>query len=197
MRPSQLLDVGFAAHRRITRTIRCLADDEFEQPSLLPGWTRAHVIAWLALKSQSHVLLFAAQTAGVGDSRGQFPDGYDQSEAIRAELARGPAGLRDGLDVALAELENAWDQLPGHLWTAKSVTSAGRRSMIEIVGRHLRDVEVHHVDLDAGYSPAEWPAEFVDLELGKRLRDLPGRTDSPVLLAWLLGRSPAPDLRPW
>jgi maleylpyruvate isomerase len=69
--------------------------------------------------------------------------------------------------------------------------------MVEIVSRHLRDVEVHHVDLDLGYRPSDWPAIFVEHELGKRVRALPERADHADLLAWLIGRAPAPDLGPW
>ena len=69
--------------------------------------------------------------------------------------------------------------------------------MAEIVTHHLRDVEVHHVDLDLGYRPSDWPAKFVEGELAKRLRALPDRADHADLLAWLLGRAPAPELGPW
>jgi maleylpyruvate isomerase len=69
--------------------------------------------------------------------------------------------------------------------------------MAEIVGHHLRNVEVHHLDLDIGYGPEGWPPAFVEAELAKRLRDLPGRTEHANLLAWLLDRAPAPDLGPW
>ncbi len=74
----------------------------------------------------------------------------------------------------------------------------GPRTMAEIVGHHLRNVEVHHVDLDIGYLPSDWPAELVDAELPRRLRSLPGRAPDADLLAWLLGRAPAPELTgPW
>ena len=69
--------------------------------------------------------------------------------------------------------------------------------MTEFVERHLRDVFVHHADLDVGYGPRNWPAAFVTKELPKRLQDLPGRADPSDILAWLLGRSTAPELAPW
>ncbi len=47
--------------------------------------------------------------------------------------------------------------------------------MSEIVAHHWRDVVVHHVDLDLGYRPSDWPANFVEGELAKRLRALPDR----------------------
>jgi maleylpyruvate isomerase len=69
--------------------------------------------------------------------------------------------------------------------------------MSQIADRHLRDVEVHHVDLDIGYGPSNWPEIFVTTEFAKRHTDLPGRASHHELLAWLLGRSDAPDLEPW
>jgi maleylpyruvate isomerase len=69
--------------------------------------------------------------------------------------------------------------------------------MREIVSRHLRDVEVHHVDLDIDYQPTDWPELFVEGELAKRLAGLPDRASHAALLAWLLGRADAPALGPW
>lgn len=76
--------------------------------------------------------------------------------------------------------------------------AAGLRTMGEIVGHHLRNVEVHHVDLDIGHRPSVWPATLVEGELSKRLRSFPDRADHAEILAWLLGRAPAPELTgPW
>ena len=69
--------------------------------------------------------------------------------------------------------------------------------MSEIVTHHVRNVELHHVDLDIGYRPSDWPANFVEGELAKRLRALSDRADHADLIAWLLGRAPAPELGPW
>lgn len=66
--------------------------------------------------------------------------------------------------------------------------------MVEIVAHHLRNIEVHHVDLDIGYRPADWPSILNDGELPKRLQSLPDRADHAQILAWLLGRAPpAPE----
>lgn len=75
--------------------------------------------------------------------------------------------------------------------------AAGPRSMTEIVSHHLRNIEVHHVDLDIGYSASDWPPVFLDGELGRRLRSLRDRADDSQLLLWLLDRGPAPKLSPW
>jgi maleylpyruvate isomerase len=195
MQPTAFISVCVAGHHRVVQTVDRLDDDAFERPSLLPGWSRGDVVAWLALKSRSHA--YVLDGAMVGEVRSQFPDDYDQPSTVRREACLGATHLRAALTAALSELEAAWDRLPDHLWTSAGITTAGQRSMAEIVARHLRDLEVHHVDLDAGYTPSDWPAEFVELELAKRLRDLDRRADRATLLAWLLGRCPAPELGPW
>ncbi len=191
----ELVAACLDGHRRVLDTIDRVNDDELTYPSLLPGWSRADVIAWLALKSQSHSHLFGGPAAG--EVRSQFPEGYEQAEMIRGEIVRGATHLRSTLAVSFSDLEEAWARLPDGLWDSQGVTSAGRRSMTDIVARHLRDVEVHHVDLGAGYSIVDWPAQFVDTEFTKRLPDLGGRAERAALLAWLLGRGPAPELGPW
>ena len=57
--------------------------------------------------------------------------------------------------------------------------------MAEIVSHHLRNVEVHHVDLDIldiGYLAADWPEAFVEGELARRLGALADRAAGRVLV---------------
>jgi maleylpyruvate isomerase len=44
------------------------------------------------------------------------------------------------------------------------------------------EVEIHHVDLGAGYQPGDWPAGFARAGLARVAGDLAGRPDVPVLL---------------
>jgi maleylpyruvate isomerase len=67
-----------------------------------------------------------------------------------------------------------------------------------------REVEVHHVDLGTGYSPEDWPEEYLRRELPRLLATIPDRltqaTERRRFLAWLTGRAPSPgplDLAPW
>lgn len=63
--------------------------------------------------------------------------------------------------------------------------------------RRWREVEVHLVDLGLGVSPADWSSGLVDRALPRLIDGLIHRTDQRELMAWLLGRRPAPELRAW
>lgn len=195
MRPDADLATCHASHRRLLGTLAPLADDDLRAPSRLPGYSRAHVVTHLANKTRAHARLFDG--AAAGEVRRLHPEGHDADRAADAGADRSAAELHADLARSFTLLEAAWDALDDARWGCQGIMTAGPRSMTEIVGHHLRDVEVHHVDLDLGYRPSDWPAAFVERELAKRLRDLPARADAADLLAWLLGRSPAPELGPW
>ena len=196
MRPRDAIEAVTAGHRQIATAVASLDDDGMRQPSLLPGWSRARVIAHLAHKSRSHVLVIEAARAGsLGN---QYPDGQDVADVESEAWSQRPTDELVGLLVdGFAALEDAWAQTPDDAWTRRGISSAGPRSMLEFVERHMRDVFVHHVDLAIGYRPSDWPLVFVNTELPKRLRDLRTRAEPSALLAWLLGRTAAPELSGW
>lgn len=161
----------------------------------MPGYKRGDVIAHLVNKADAHTVIFGGPPAG--QVRRLHREGYDPDAAADATAKRCVVDLRRNLEQAIGRLEAAWDALDDALWDRTAIMSAGPRTMVEIVGHHLRNVEVHHVDLDIGYTVADWSDVFVEGELTKRLRALPERADHAELLAWLLDRAPAPPLKPW
>lgn len=132
-----------------------------------------------------------------GEIRQLHADGFDADLAADAGAGRSAVELRADLEQSFALLEAQWDDLDDARWDEQGIMQAGPRTMAEIISHHLRNVEVHHVDLDIGYRASDWPSVFVEGELAKRLRALPDRADHADLLAWLLDRAPAPVLMPW
>jgi maleylpyruvate isomerase len=196
MKPDADVLCCVAAHTTLLAALAPLTDEDFRLPSLLPRYSRAHVVTHLANKARAHVWVFGGPPAG--EVRRLHPDGYDADREAEVGASRSAAELRADLAHSLELLEATWNGLEAALWHHQAIMTAGPRTMAEIVGHHLRNVEVHHVDLDIGYAPADWPAQFVEGELSKRLRGLPDRVDHAELLAWLLGRSSPPDLQgPW
>jgi maleylpyruvate isomerase len=56
-----------------------------------------------------------------------------------------------------------------------------------VLVRRLSEVEIHHVDLAAGYSPDDWPADFVAGALPRVAGSFAGRDDAPRCLIWAAG----------
>src|SRR3954447_9459423 len=86
------LEVSAAA---LNRTVDALSAEDLAAPSLLPGWSRAHVVAHLALNGEA----MAAVVDGVG--RGETPAMYGSDEQRNAEIDElaevEPSELRDRL----------------------------------------------------------------------------------------------------
>lgn len=209
------------AYERLMRTVRGLDADAFALPSLLPGWTRGHVLTHLARNADSHVrLLNAAAEDRIVE---QYPGGAEgRASAIEEGAKRDAAATVADLERASTALFDVWDRLPPEAWTRRAATNWGDRQAWETAWSRWREIEVHHVDLGAGFQARDWPAELVDAQLpsavetlGKRLpadtrvtmssggwRALAGSGATRVtvegtraeILAWILGRAEAAPL---
>lgn len=92
-------------------------------------------------------------------------------------------------------------------WSGSLQWLSGRRPAPAGPISRWREIEIHRIDLDLGYSVADWSAEFVDFHLARELPRLTARAphqavpDLPPaqLLGWLVGRGAPglPPLPPW
>ncbi|HEY8822425.1 MAG TPA: maleylpyruvate isomerase N-terminal domain-containing protein [Dermatophilaceae bacterium] len=130
---------------------------DFRAPSLLPRYSRGHVVTHIANKSKAHVLIFGGPAAG--EIRQLHPVGYDPDLAADLAASRSAAELRSDLAQCFSLLEATWDAFDDILWDRQGIMAAGARTMAEIVAHHLRNVEVHRVDLDIGHRPSDWPPD--------------------------------------
>ena len=153
----QLSDQIDHATQRLLGTAREIADSELRQPSLLPGWTRAHVLAHLARGADAmrHLL--------VGARSGRGPPRLRQRAGVggRHRAHRGPGHKELAADVAASAmaLRTIGRQLPDDAWRFPlRLRDSGPFPAAEVLTRRLVEVELHHGDLGAGYGPADWPA---------------------------------------
>lgn len=128
-----------------------LTQAELAAPSLLPGWSRAHVIAHVA----GNAAAFARAVAG--GAEGKAVPMYE-SRALRdaeiEERAAWPAAdLLELLDECTRSLTDVWHGLTPAQWDLDFVNGQGARTSLRssVVAR-VREVWIHLVDLD---SPAE------------------------------------------
>jgi maleylpyruvate isomerase len=165
----QLYDQIDDATQRLLGTARVITEPDLRQPSLLPGWTRAHVLAHLARNAD------AMRTLLVGARTGQDRPAYPSSEARDADIERGAAQeakdlAADVADSAMA-LRTIARQLPDQAWACSvRVPGSARFPAVQLLTRRLVEVELHHCDLAAGYNPADWPDSFASLELEEPMR---------------------------
>jgi len=194
-RPSETLLACAASHARLVADVANMSENNVREPSRLPNWSRAHLITHLARNADSFSWL--VDGARLGERRQQYPEVGMRDRDIAAGSTRSKSELYEDLALALEGLEVAWSKLGDDQWTIVQDGSSGELEMSEIVFRRLREVEIHHVDLDVGYSASDWPALYVEGELRRQLERLRGRADHTSLVAWLVGRSDVPEFDPW
>ena len=149
-----------AATARLLRSVEAMADDTLAGPSLLPGWTRGHVLAHVARNADGLVNLLTWARTGVETP--QYPSQEVRDADIEAGAGRPRAEHLDDLRASAARFRAAAQTLPEDRREFRVRVRGGRTLPArDLVWARLREVEIHHVDLDAGYAPADWPRGFV------------------------------------
>ena len=145
----------------LNRTVDELSAEELAEPSLLPGWSRAHVVAHLALNGVA--------MAGVVDevARGQTPAMYESDEQRNSEIEElataDPTELRDQLLAATTQFSDAVAAVDADRWGGAFTRTPGGPAWpaVTIVATRRREIEIHHADLGASYTQHDWPDDFV------------------------------------
>jgi maleylpyruvate isomerase len=137
-----------------------LTAETLRGPSLLPGWSRAHVLSHLARNADA--IWRMVDGAARGESAEMYPGGQAVRDAdIEAGAQHSPAELLADVRASAERLDQAWSKLPDEGWDIEGITRTGRSTIRRMVASRWREVEIHAVDLDLGYLPASWPAAFV------------------------------------
>lgn len=185
------------AHTAFARTIAGLADEVARQPSLLPDWSVGHVLTHVARNADSVIRRLEGAAAGLvvdqyaGGAEGRRHDIEEGSGRLAAELVADVLRSNAAVEAVLAGFPNdGWDRL------SRSVDGL-EHPVRSVVFSRWREVEVHHVDLGLGYRPHDWPADLVERWLPHAREQFLATADERDLLAWLVGRGPAPRLAPW
>jgi maleylpyruvate isomerase len=215
------LDDLAEAEQRLARSVDALHGDDWHAPSLLPGWSRAHVVAHVALNGEA---LRDVLRGEVDHERVPMYASQEQRDADIVELAAAePSELRERLLATHTQFTEAALAVPEDVWERRFERTPGGQTLpLAVVPvMRLREIEIHHVDLDCAYSPDEWPQAFAELvvdgmvkrldpEQGFRIApldtrnswDVDGVGDDPVVVTgpvrqvawWLTGREPSPQV---
>jgi maleylpyruvate isomerase len=154
-----------AADRALVRTVDRLDDAAWAAPSLLPGWTRAHVVAHLALNAEG--LAGVLHGAHLGQPRPMYASAEARDSDIDELAGAAPAELRERFLAATATFAQALAAMHADDWDGRFERSPGGPdfALVSVALMRVREVEIHHADLDAGYTAADWPEGFRTLLL--------------------------------
>lgn len=212
----RVLSAVLAGHRRLRTLLDGLTEAAAREPSALPDWSRAHVLAHIggvgsALARQARFAL-----------RGELIEVYDggrpaKDAGIEAGSRRTADELRQAVAEALAEAEGALTAVGPRDWERPvSYRDGDVRSVLLCWWREL---EIHTADALLGYGPDDWSRDFcahlwdflaprapLDTRLTLEATDGPERraygSGEPLtvrgrltdLTAWLAGRAPTAPL---
>ncbi|GAA1955943.1 hypothetical protein GCM10009798_14060 [Nocardioides panacihumi] len=190
-----------------------LGEDGFAEPTLLPGWTRKHLVAHVAANADAVGNLVRWAATGVETPMYRSPD------ERAAGIAKGPTmsacALDSWLHTSAEHLADAMGRLGAEQWRHEVVTAQGRTvPASETPWMRAREVCVHAVDLDRGVGFGDLPDDFNEALgediLGLRQARTGGPAELPAVVAaaplaevtaWLAGRphsiADAPALGPW
>ncbi|TQF03118.1 maleylpyruvate isomerase family mycothiol-dependent enzyme [Kitasatospora acidiphila] len=144
---------------RLLRTVVELTPEAVAEPSGLPGWTRGHVLAHIARNADSLVNLL--ETARTGVEIPQYASESAREEAIQQGAPRPPAEQLADLEASAERLAQAAAALSPEHWAVQLKHRLGYVfPAYEVPAKRLGELEYHHVDLLADYTPAHWPAGF-------------------------------------
>ncbi|ANY05220.1 maleylpyruvate isomerase family mycothiol-dependent enzyme [Pseudonocardia sp. HH130630-07] len=133
-----------------------MGDEAFGAPSLLPGWTRAHVLTHVARNADAMVnLLHWART---GERTPAYSSPGQRDADIADGARRGPDEIRADVVASSDRLADAVRATPQKSWSTRVLTSRGDEvEAMAVPWLRAREVWVHAVDLDVGASFADLP----------------------------------------
>lgn len=138
-----------------SRQLALVDNADFGGPTLLGGWTTAHLAAHVAYNAAAVVNLMDWAETGVEHPMYATPETRNEEIDFGATLT--PDAIRNLHDHTVARLRVAWDEADDDAWSAEVRTVQGRTVPAEeTLWMRSREVWIHAVDLGG-------PAGFGDI----------------------------------
>jgi maleylpyruvate isomerase len=187
--PLALIEDVDSATARLLATARAI--DDVGAPSLLPDWSRGHLLTHIARNADSMVNLLTWARTGVETP--QYAPGRRDAD-IEAGAARPIEEQVADLESSAVQFALAVASLPTEGWAAEIRYRSGRAApAATVVWSRLSEVEIHHADLGASYGWRDWPVAFAARQVRQVVHNTIGREGTPhvLLRAPELGRDVA------
>lgn len=164
-----------------------LSDDDLALPSMLPGWSRLHVVSHIARNARA--LMNLLRWAQTGIESPMYPSPEHRRDDIDAGAQLPAAEVRaDALGEA-ERLRDAVSALPEEAWEHEVRTALGRPiSACEVPWMRVREVWVHAVDLPTGTTFSDIDADVARALFDEAVDRLADRDDCPAVTLVVDGR---------
>lgn len=156
-----------------------LDDISVRGPSLLPGWSRAHVVSHLARNADALVNLLIWARTGV--EHPMYTSRADRDADIEEGAIRSYRLLVEDLSAACDRFARAAGTMPDSAWATGVTTWTATLKAAEVPWLRMREVWIHLVDLDAGVGFDAVPQDVVGELLDEVVKQLDGRDGTPAL----------------
>jgi maleylpyruvate isomerase len=158
--PTETIDWWERGEEHLGTAVGRLVDEEFDRPTLLPGWDVRHLLAHVARNADALVnLLIWART---GTETPMYPSQEARDRGIEETAAHSPQELRADVLGTTGRLAAAVREMPPDAWSATVRTFGGRPvPATEVPWMRCREVWVHAVDLGTGVGFDEIPDDVL------------------------------------
>lgn len=143
------------------RKLNELSDADLDGASLLPGWTRRHVVAHVGYNARAIARL--VEWAATGVETPMYASTTVRNQEIDFGATLSPIALRNLFDHSAVHLSVEWRDLPDAAWKKHVRTIQGRQvPASETIWMRSREVWVHAVDLNNGATFDQIPSNILE-----------------------------------
>ena len=144
----------------VLRTAHDLSDEDLRAPSLLPGWSRGHLLTHLARNADGFANL--ARTAVTGVEQPMYPSRQVRDAEIEQGAGRAVGEQLADLRESATRLHAVLAQVPADAIEQRVQTGMGAQYRVgDLPWIRLRELAYHHVDLGCGVTFADLPDEVL------------------------------------
>jgi maleylpyruvate isomerase len=162
------------------RLLAEIPDDELDQPTLLPEWSRRRLVSHVAANAEGLGRLVT--WARTGEETPMYASADDRTEGIDRGTRLPTAALRAWAASSADALDEGLRSLTPQGLAAEVVTAQGRAvPASQVVWMRAREVNVHAVDLATGFTFDELEPAFTRTLITDVVRRRTGRGDGPAL----------------
>ena len=175
----------------VLRTAHDLSDEDLRAPSLLPGWSRGHLLTHLARNADGFANL--ARTAVTGVEQPMYPSRQVRDAEIEQGAGRAVGEQLADLRESATRLHAVLAQVPADAIEQRVQTGMGAQYRVgDLPWMRLRELAYHHVDLGCGISFTDLPDEVLRAGLaeceGRLTKALAAGSSGFTARCWLSGR---------